>query len=229
VRKEFEGQGIAFSLVEAEFSMPQSPMERLHRHLAQTKDNTFWQPLLIAITNRFIELIWQTLHEIDRKKFLENHHHIFMSICNPMPPKTAEVLRELIEDGRVVIAADVKNIKPDVTRGFIVSAGGRHFHADKIVNASRPENGGIGQLGTPVVDALVGAGEAQLNPYGGVKVDPVTLNILRRNGKPNPNLFAIGQLAAGDLYYTSSLIMITQQVERMVPHLLALTRNRVQA
>jgi len=68
----------------------------------------------------------------------------------------------------------------------------------------------------------------QINPHGGVKVDPATLKILRRNGRPNPNLFAIGQLAAGDLYYTSSLVMITQQIERMVPHLLALTRAGVQ-
>jgi len=226
VRSEFEAQGVPFSLVEAELVPRQSPADRLRRHLSQIDNREFWQTLFIKIVNEFIEFVWQKLRDTDRRTFLEIYHPLFMSLCNPMPPRTAEALEKLIEEGLVSIAPGVKNVEPDASGGFIISDCSNRFHVDRIVNASRPESAGIGRLGKPIVAALVGAGDAQVNPHGGVKVDPASLRILRRDGRPNPNLFAIGQLAAGDLYYTSSLSMITRQIKRMVPHLLALANGK---
>jgi uncharacterized NAD(P)/FAD-binding protein YdhS len=227
VRNEFEAQGVPFSLIEVECALHQCPVERLDRHLTQIESREFWQPLFIKIANDFIEFVWQKLRETDRINLLKNYHHLFMSICNPMPPNTAKALEDLIESGLVSVAPGVKSIEPDTSGGFLVSDGSNNFHVDRIVNVSRPESAGVGRLGKPLVDALVGTGDAQFNPHGGVKVEPATLRVPRRNGRPNANLFAIGQLAAGGLYYTSSLAMITRQVERMVPHLLALVGKKV--
>lgn len=68
---------------------------------------------------------------------------------------------------------------------------------------------------------MIGSGVAQSHPFGGVHIEFGSQRIIRRNGQPNENLYALGQLAAGNLYYTSSLPMITKQIERIVPRLLA--------
>ena len=199
LKAEFEAQGVAFSPVEAELAPCRDCVDRLRRHLAQTRRHEYGQSLLIEIVQNFVEPVWQKLRDADRNIFLDRYHPVFMSLCNPMPPATAATLEGLIARGQVSIERGVKSVDPDRAGGFAIVTGNRRFHADWVVNASRPEKAGIGRIGKPLVDSLVAAGDAWINPFGGVRIDPASLKILRRDGKAHPNLFAIGQLACGDL------------------------------
>lgn len=219
IKDEFEQQDIPFHKIRDEFNFQETVLNRLRRQLNELKENE-WQPLFIKIVHECIDLLWQYSSAEDKKFFLQHYHTSFMSLCNPMPPHTALSIERFLTDKSLKLTSGIEGIEPHPQGGFNILTALGTTHVDWVINASRPERLSVSRLGLPLIQSLVGAGDAQLNPYGGIKIDPSTLKVLKRNNSSHENLYAIGQLTSGDYYYTGSLSVIKRQVEKLLPHLI---------
>lgn len=217
---ELTAQGVDLEKLKVELAPGQLPFERLERHLQASARGEKWLSILIDIANDYVELAWDSLSAGDRSYYMANYHSIFMSLCNPMPPATANKLRNMLESGHLVIRPGLKGVELSPGGGFVLNYQAGACHADWVINATRSETGGVGQTGTELVSSMVNNGVAQHHPFGGLHVSFGSHKVIDRSGKASDAIYALGQLAAGNHYYTSSLAMITRQIDRVLPHLL---------
>jgi len=84
----------------------------------------------------------------------------------------------------------------------------------------------VPQAAGELVSSLLRNGLARECAWGGLDVDPMTNALLGPHSiGARPRLFALGELAAGTLYYTSSLKMITSWVETTTEQLRLLQKG----
>ncbi|MDH1630844.1 FAD/NAD(P)-binding protein [Pseudomonas mosselii] len=221
VADELRAQGVDIDGLGEELAPVQCARARLVRHLAAAQAGAKWLSVLVDISKDYIEQAWDSLSDADRRAYLGNYHCVFMSLCNPMPPQTAGKLLQLLESGQLSIRGGLETVQPIDERSFRLVHGGGVDQVDWVINATRSETGGIGKVGEALVGAMVGNGVAQLHPFGGIKVEFGSHRVIDRFGQPSNQVFALGQLASGNHYYTSSLPMISRQIERLLPALLA--------
>ena len=53
------------------------------------------------------------------------------------------------------------------------------------------------------------------HPLGGIKVDNQTFQVIGKDAKTNPNLFAIGELTKGECFLTTDLNITTVQAKKV--------------
>lgn len=212
MRAELAAHGIDPGILDQEGDPGEDPTGRLARHLDLAAREEVWQPLLITAANDLIELVWSCWSDDERERYLRDFHHIFQSLCNPMPMATASRLHSAIEAGQLRVLAGVRDVRP-AGDGFEVVCRDTVFPTDAVVNSAKGERASSPLAATALCTSLVAAGLGRHDRFGGLTIDPADNRLVPAQGAEPSEVFALGQLAAGCLYYTSSLAMITRRVE----------------
>lgn len=214
-------QGLSPGDVLRECQVHDDPHERLRRHLAAAERGERWQAVLAQITGSSqIEYTWALFDDTARRECRRDWHAIAVSLWSPMPMASARALLSLVDAGQLEILRDVHGVTAAAGGGFSVGFsgdGGREHHADIVVNTIRPGSAAIPRRAVELVGSLVRRGLAVPHPFGGLRVDFATNRLVSSGGRPVPHLYALGQLAVGELYAaTSNLSMIARRTERTV-------------
>ncbi|MFG3285587.1 FAD/NAD(P)-binding protein [Streptomyces sp. NPDC048111] len=180
-----------------------------------------WQRVLTTVAIRRAETLWRLLPDRERGRYLRGWHHVFQSECNPMPPMTGAALLDLIDDGQLTVRDGTEDIRVESDGSFTLLARGERHTFDTVVNTVRGTTSAVSATAGPLISGLIAQGTATPHPYGGIRVDPDTHRVVAQDSTAHPRLHALGDITAGEFYYTSSLEVVTRHADRITDALLA--------
>ncbi|MCT2594732.1 FAD/NAD(P)-binding protein [Streptomyces sp. N2-109] len=180
----------------------EDPAERLRRQIAEVDSPHLGLRILQRAVPETGPDCWPVLREQDKVQLLRAHYRTIMSLCCPMPPSSASVLLELVEAGQLQLVTGLLDIAPASGGGFgVVAADGTEFGADKVVNAVSAAEGRIPSGARSLASSLMRCRAAVRHPRGGLRLAPATSR-LTSGGRPDPRLYGLGNIAAGELFFT---------------------------
>ncbi|GGU47690.1 FAD/NAD(P)-binding protein [Streptomyces violascens] len=179
----------------------EKPLDRLRRQLSLVDDTDLGLRILQRAIPDTGPDVWPQLTEKDKKHLLRHHHRALMSLCCPMPPASAALLLELADAGQLSVQGGLRHIAPEGNASFTLTTAGGTFTADRIVNTISPSAQRIPHAAQRLVTSLLRSRNVAVNPYGGLTIERATSR-LTVAGQTDPCLYALGDLAAGALFFT---------------------------
>ncbi|MCP3822721.1 FAD/NAD(P)-binding protein [Streptomyces sp. A3M-1-3] len=179
----------------------EDPVARMRRHLAAVDDEGLGLRILQRAVPDTGPDVWPLLPEQDKSILIRDHYRTIMSLCCPMPPASAATLLGLVDSGQLDIVRGVERITPVPGRGFLARTPDGPRTAGVVVNAVNAPAHRIPPGATSLITSLVDSGMAGRHPRGGLHVERTTSR-LTVQGRPDPLLYALGDLAAGSLFFT---------------------------
>lgn len=161
-----------------------------------------WQPVLDGVRPQ-IHALWRGLDVADRKRFVAHVARRWDVHRHRMAQSVWAELSELIDSGALTLSADVSGEEFDVA-----------------VNCTGP-NSVAARGWSPLVDALLSAGEVASDPAGlGFDAD-ASGALVTATGDVSTRLFAIGAALKGALWETVAVpevrVVATRLAERVLP------------
>ncbi|MGW4446820.1 FAD/NAD(P)-binding protein [Streptomyces sp. NPDC004682] len=222
VEDELRARGLDPAHARREFGLYDHGVVRLERQLADVRTSSQWRDVVIATLNPVVAQAWQTLAVEQKRHFLTRWLPAYVSFMNPMPPRTAGLLTDAHRAGRLTVQAGITGLYAD-RAGYTLHAEGGSRHVDLVVNAVNASVHSVAGRAVPLVRRLMVDGNAMRSEFGGLRTDPATGRLLTASGTAHPRLFALGQLAVGDLLLTNSVRAIARQAavvaEALAPRL----------
>ncbi|MFI6644736.1 FAD/NAD(P)-binding protein [Streptomyces sp. NPDC050504] len=180
----------------------EDPVDRLRRQIGEVDSPRLGMRILQRAVPESGADTWPVLREQDKVQLLRAHYRTIMSLCCPMPPSSASVLLGLVEEKQLDLITGLQDIAPAEGGGFdIVAADGSEFHADRAVSAVNAAEGRIPTGALPLVTSLMRGRAASRHPLGGLRLAPATSRLVT-DSRPDPRLYALGNIAAGELFFT---------------------------
>ncbi|MFJ6216794.1 FAD/NAD(P)-binding protein [Streptomyces sp. NPDC092296] len=197
----------------------EAPVERLRRQMAAVDSPDLGLRILQRAVPDTGPDIWPLLSERDRVELLRTHYRTIMSLCCPMPPSSAGELLRLADDGQLAIYSGLQQVSPRSDGGFTIeTAEDGDFPVDVVINAVNASEGKIPTSAAPLVNSLVANRLAARHPHGGLYIARTTSR-LTVDGRPEPRCYALGNIAAGTLFFTfgiPSLVDRSQDIVRAI-------------
>ncbi|MFJ6612834.1 FAD/NAD(P)-binding protein [Streptomyces sp. NPDC091289] len=218
MRAEFRDAGADLDAVVSEIIRVdlEDPVDRLRRQIHEVDSPHMGLRILQRAVPETGPDVWPRLREQDKVQLLRAHYRTIMSLCCPMPPGSAGVLLELVDAGRLDIAAGLQSITPRAEGGFdVLTAEGADFTADRVVNAVNASEGRIPTSAAPLVTSLMRSRVASRHPHGGLHIARPTSQ-LTANGRPDPRLYGLGNIAAGSLFFTFGIPSLVDRSQDIV-------------
>ncbi|MFC8448414.1 FAD/NAD(P)-binding protein [Kitasatospora sp. NPDC057223] len=220
IGKEFADAGADLTAVLEEITGAhrEHPVERLRRQLAAVDSPDLGLRILQRAVPDTGPDIWPLLSERDKVELLRTHYRTIMSLCCPMPPSSASELLRLADAGQLSIHSGLQDISAGPDGGFLVETAEQGFTADAVVNAVNASEGKIPFAAVPLVNSLTRSRIADRHPHGGLHIARATSR-LAVEGRPEPRWYALGNIAAGTLFFTfgiPSLVDRSQDIVRAV-------------
>ncbi|MEU3609218.1 FAD/NAD(P)-binding protein [Streptomyces sp. NPDC035033] len=222
MRAEFRDAGADLDAVVSEIIRVdlEDPVDRLRRQIQEVDSPHMGLRILQRAVPETGPDVWPRLREQDKVQLLRAHYRTIMSLCCPMPPGSAGVLLDLVDAGRLDIAAGLQNITPRPDGGFdILTAECAEFTADRVVNAVNASEGRIPASAAPLVTSLMRNRVASRHPHGGLHIARPTSQ-LTSNGRPDPRLYGLGNIAAGSLFFTFGIPSLVDRSQDIVSTIL---------
>ncbi|MEU5847930.1 FAD/NAD(P)-binding protein [Saccharopolyspora shandongensis] len=221
MREELIGAGEDLSSILAEITAleRESPGERLRRNIAEIDSSSLALRILQRAVPDTGPDVWPLLPEWEKDDLLRLHYRTMMSLCCPMPPCSATTLLALIDSGQLEVVSGISSIEALASGGFAVAAADGRHRADVVVNGVNVPTHKISAEAEPLVTSLVAAGVAERHPRGGTRVERATSQLMA-GGLANPRLYALGDLAAGSLFFTFGIPSLVDRAYDIVSALL---------
>ncbi|GIH72489.1 FAD/NAD(P)-binding protein [Sphaerimonospora thailandensis] len=177
----------------------EDPVERLRRHLAAVDHPDLGLRILQRAVPDTGPDVWPILPEHDKSYLMSEHHRTIMSLCCPMPPANGHRLLALIESGQLDLPRGLREIK--FVDGFqaVLADGVRDYST--VVNAVSAPTHRIPSGAGALIASLRRCGLVERHPRGGLDVERATSR-LRVGGRTDDRIYALGDLAAGALFFT---------------------------
>jgi uncharacterized NAD(P)/FAD-binding protein YdhS len=222
MRDEFDAAGEDLATIAAELVAfeHEEPVARLRRHLAAVDSPSYALRILQSAVPATGPDVWTSLPESEKADLMTRYYRALMSICCPMTAAAAATIVDLIDRGRLTITAGMRDVDTAPNGGFTITTDTQTLHADTVVNAvNNLTVRAMSPLAGALIASLVARGLAQWHHYGGVHVDRATSRLLI-NGRTDPRLYALGDLAGGSLLFTFGMPSLVDRAHDIVEDLL---------
>ena len=122
-----------------------------------------------------------------------------MSYRHPMPPSNARKILTMLREGSLRLHGGYRDATLESDGTFTVAARNAHVTVDYLIDASgTPAD--VSEINSPLLNNLLHSRIVARCEFGGIECDPVTHRI-----RPLSNLYVIGQLSRGRVFYVSAL------------------------
>lgn len=214
VRAELAAAGEDIADVAAEITAlrQEDPVARLRRQLREVDAPSRALRILQQVLPNIGPDLWSSLSEQDKDELLHGYHRALLSLCCPLPPRTARRLLELLESGWVELVPGLRRISRAEPSGFVAETGTARHRLDVVLNAISSRTDVVPDKAAALVRSLVASGIAQRHPRGGVHV----LRATSRTVVDEPSVYALGDVASGSLLFTFGLPSIVDRVVDIV-------------
>ncbi|RIP34017.1 pyridine nucleotide-disulfide oxidoreductase [Staphylococcus gallinarum] len=179
-----------------------------------------FQSLLELIKENF-NWIWNSFNRKDQERFLQKYQPILKANSNPMPPRTAKLLIELIENEHIKICDGLTNIEYKNHQFQVTFSNGNSEAFDVVINAT----GSKTQLedldsDDQLIINLENRQVIQGHPLGGIQIVAETNQVISPRYGTLQNMFALGQLTNGINQSRNGVTMIVRQASGIITKLL---------
>ncbi|MEV6601741.1 FAD/NAD(P)-binding protein [Actinoplanes sp. NPDC051346] len=178
----------------------EDPVARLRRNLDEVDEPSRALRIVQQAVPEAGPDVFPLLPEAEREAVLAEHHRALMSLCCPMPPLSGAALLALLDSGRLELVPGLGDIRA-AGRGFVLTSGDRTDRADVVINAVNARFGRINGAAGPLIDSLTRAGLVEPHERAGIHVERATSRAVTA-ARPQPQVYALGDLAAGSLFFT---------------------------
>jgi uncharacterized NAD(P)/FAD-binding protein YdhS len=204
MRAELASAGVSLDDLAHEIAAiaSEDPADRLRRQLAAVDEPALGLRILQRAVPDSGPDVWPLLPENDKAYVLRNHYRTVMSLCCPMPPASAAALLSLVDSGQLELLPGLEDVTAQDGNGFRTLVAGKSRAFGTVVNAVSAPVHRIPPRAEPLIGSLVRAGLAARHPRGGLHVDRPTSRLVVDDGRADPRLYALGDLAAGSLFFT---------------------------
>ena len=191
-------------------------LRHLRREIARAeREGVDWRAVL-DIWRSHVPLLWQRLPVVERRRFLRHLRPYWDVHRHRMAPEIGSQIRALQASGRLEIRAGTIASYQGGAEGIGVRFRPRGMDVetrivgDWLVNCAGPTLD-FRRVDDPLVRDLLTRGLARPDPLGLGLETTRSLQLLRRSGRPNPSLFALGPLTRGTFWETSAVPEIREQ------------------
>lgn len=196
------------------------PAQRLRRQLAEVGSAGKGLRILQKAVHGCGPDLWPMLPETVRKEVLGTYYRILMSLCCPMPPRSARTLLGLIEAGQLAVCGGLRSVRPLPRGGFAVRTDGSEWTVDRVVNGANAPRRRIPPEAEPLVGSLCSARLAVPHPDGGLCVRTSTSR-LTGDDPDGPGIYAVGDIAGGTFFFTFGVPSLADRSHDIVTDVLA--------
>ncbi|MER6424957.1 FAD/NAD(P)-binding protein [Streptomyces sp. NPDC001137] len=218
LRAEFRDAGADLDAVVQEIIRVdlEDPVDRLRRQIDEVDSPQLGLRILQRAVPETGPDVWPLLREEDKIQVLRAHYRTIMSLCCPMPPSSAAVLLDLVEAGQLEMFSGLLDITPAQEGGFeVLAADGTELRADRVISAVNASEGRIPTSALSLVTSLIRARAASRHPHGGLQLARASSR-LTSNGRPDPRLYGLGNIAAGALFFTFGIPSLVDRSQDIV-------------
>ncbi|MCE5038360.1 FAD/NAD(P)-binding protein [Staphylococcus auricularis] len=167
--------------------------------------------------------IWNSLSHQDQVQFLKRYHKILKANSNPMPPETAKLLIQHIQDGKLDVSGGLSHIAYEdghYVMSFEDDDKSEEYY-DIIINAtgSKTQLKDLDRDDQLVIN-LDNRQLIQAHPLGGIQIVPETNQVVSPRFGTLQHMYAIGQLTNGVNQSRNGVNMLVKQAVSIVEHLM---------
>ena len=175
---------------------------------------------ILELAKENLNWIWNSLSRTDQKHFLSNYHGILKENSNPMPPQTAQLLIEHINNGLIKIEKGLESVKHSQHRFQLEFQDGSVENSDVVINATGSKTQ-LSDLDSDdqLVLNLENRQVVQAHPLGGIQIVAETNQIISPRYGTLKNMYALGQLTNGINQSRNGVMMIVRQAVSVINHL----------
>ena len=191
-------------------------LRHLRREVARAeRAGIDWRGVLDAWRDQ-VPLLWQRLPMAERRRFLRHLRPYWDVHRHRMAPEIAAQVREMQASGRLEVRGGTIEAYLPCHEGVAVrfrnrgSAVETRVVADWLVNCAGPTLD-FREVRDPLIRDLLARGLVRPEPLGLGLETTRSLQLLHRNGWPNPSLFALGPLTRGSFWETTGVPEIREQ------------------
>lgn len=167
--------------------------------------------------------LWPLLPESVRQEILATHYRTLMSLCCPMPARSARTVLRLIDTGQLTVLSGVRRVLPSAAGGFRITADDAERSVRHIINGVNAPAHRIPLGARRLVTTLYEGRLAMPHPDGGLCVDTATSRLVGTN-LANPGIYAIGDIAGGAFFFTFGIRSLVDRCHDIVTDILAAER-----
>lgn len=174
-----------------------------------------------------LDWIYNSFSSHDQQEFDNNHAKLIQLNSNPMPPRTAHLLIDLMERGHLIIKKDLENITyndGEFNLYFKNKAQSETYNV--IINATGSKTR-LSELDEDdqLLINLENRQIVQAHPRGGIQIIPETNQVISPRYGTLHSLIAIGQVTNGVNKLRNGVKMIVKQVVKAVDRLYESNKN----
>ncbi len=184
-----------------------------------------WRAVLDAWRDR-VPLLWHRLAIAERRRFLRHLRPFWDVHRHRMAPEIASQIQALRASGQLEIRAGTIEAYQASQEGIAVRFRNRGTNVevrvvgDWLVNCAGPALD-FRHVREPLIQELLARGLARPEPLGLGLETTRSLQLVRRNGRPNGSLFALGPLTRGTFWETTGVPEIREQGRTLARRLAA--------
>ena len=176
---------------------------------------------IIEYLKENLNWIWNSFSLEDQKRFNEKYTKIIQLNSNPMPPRTAKLIIDLIRDDSLVIKKGLENVSyHDGVFEFSYQDQHDTEQFNIVINATGSKTH-LSQLDKDdeLIINLENREIVQAHPMGGIQIIPETNQVISPRYGTLSNVIAIGQMTNGVNKLRNGVKMIVEQVDNTVSQL----------
>ncbi|ALM57374.1 FAD/NAD(P)-binding protein [Staphylococcus equorum] len=188
----------------------------------ETELGTFQSILELVKEN--LNWIWNSLSREDQQQFLKDYQSILKDNSNPMPPRTAKLIIDHIENGTIEIKSGLENVQYEASQFYFKYKNETEaLHKfDVVINATGSKTQ-LSDLDSDdqLILNLENRQVIQAHPLGGIQIIAETNQVISPRYGTLKHMYALGQLTNGINQSRNGVAMIVKQAVSVVNQLLA--------
>ncbi|AXZ23127.1 FAD/NAD(P)-binding protein [Staphylococcus warneri] len=176
---------------------------------------------IIEYLKENLNWIWNSLSFEDQQRFQEKYTKMIQLNSNPMPPRTAKLLIELLEKEALFIRKNLKNVYHEDGLFHLQYENENDIEDfNVVINATGSKNH-LSELDEDdqLIRNLENRQIVQSHPMGGIQIIPETNQVISPRFGTLTNVIAIGQMTNGVNKLRNGVKMIVNQVANAVDRL----------
>lgn len=176
---------------------------------------------ILELAKENLNWIWNSFSREDQKRFLSDYQWILKENSNPMPPQTARLIIEHIENGLIEIKSGLESVEHMDSEFQFQFKDGTSQQCDIVINATGSKTQ-LADLDSDdqLVLNLENRQVVQAHPLGGIQIVAETNQVISPRYGTLQNMYALGQLTNGINQSRNGVMMIVKQAVGVVHHLL---------
>ena len=176
---------------------------------------------IVELLKENLNWIWNSLSIEDQQEFNRRYTKIIQLNSNPMPPRTARLLIDLLENEALIIRKNLRNIYHDDGLFHLQYEEEKDIEDfDVVINATGSKTH-LNELDEDdqLILNLENRQIVQAHPMGGIQIIPETNQVISPRFGTLTNVIAIGQMTNGVNKLRNGVKMIVNQVANAVDRL----------